>query len=97
MRRYRGVADETRFVVGVEKAQTQVVVAAIAGQHEGRVGVVQFAGDSLHLGVGKDFGAENDACRVARKQGLGKGIDLENGDLTRHFGGGSCSGKRLAI
>ena len=82
MGRDRGVANETSFVMRVEKTDTQVVVAAIPGLYEGSVGVVQFAGKRLHFGIGEDLGAEDNACRIAGEQRLGERVYLENSDLT---------------
>lgn len=61
----RRVTAARDFAVGSEKANSNVVVVPVGGQDESSLGVVEFTGDLLHLGLGQTAGVEDDPGRVA--------------------------------
>jgi hypothetical protein len=56
------------------------VVGGLGSAHEGRVAVVHFTRNRLHLGAVEHIGAEHDASRIARERAAREGIDLEDLD-----------------
>ena len=62
------VPDEGRFFAGVEKAQANIMVGRVRGEHEGHLGVGELAREASQGGVGLPVGVEDDRGWIAVKR-----------------------------
>jgi hypothetical protein len=78
------MTHEGGFGARREEPDPQVVVGTIGLEHEGGIGIVEFAGDREHLGVGQCVGFEHDAGGVSSEFDSSESVDLMNLNGARH-------------
>jgi len=78
VRGQRRVADEGGFFARVEEPQPHIVIRGARGEHEGYLGMREFAGNRKQRGIALSIGVEHHRCRIAREARGGKCVNLKN-------------------
>ncbi len=73
------MTGERNFPVDGENANLRVMRRIPRRQHEGGFGIIELAGDRLHLRGGESAGIENDRERIAAEGAVGENV---HGDVT---------------
>ena len=74
----RGMPHKAGFSARREEAHPQIVIVRVGLQQKGRVTVVQFARDQLHLLLVEAVSIQHHAGRIAAEALRGEGIDLKD-------------------